>query len=370
MTDSNMIPVDHPGSFIKEELEERGWLQRDLSFVLGVPEQAVNLIIAGKRGISAEMAKALGKAFDVPAEFFANLQKLYDLSRAGEPDPSIERRAQLQGTVPLREMIKRGWLEDGSTEAIELQVRDLFEEGARIRFAAKKTDYDDVPAAQLVWLFRVRQIARGMTVEKYSEGRLRAALEKLRNLLAAPEETRHVPRVLSEAGVRFVIVEKLAGSKIDGVCTWLDDNSPVIGLSLRYDRIDNFWFVLRHEIEHVLKRHGLTKAIIDSDLEGDNADPEKAENEEERIANAAASEFCVPAAKMQSFYARKYPYFSERDVVGFAKVLHVHPGLVVGQLQHRTGKFAFLRKYLERVSSHVVPGAVVDGWGEGVPSSR
>ncbi|MFX8692489.1 hypothetical protein ABTM44_18400, partial [Acinetobacter baumannii] len=72
----------------------------------------------------------------------------------------------------------------------------------------------------------------------------------------APEETRNVPRLLQEAGVRFVIVEGLPGSKIDGVCFWLDDKSPVIGMSLRFDRIDNFWFVLRHECAHVLHGHG------------------------------------------------------------------------------------------------------------------
>ena len=47
--------------------------------------------------------------------------------------------------------------------------------------------------------------------------------------------------------------EALPSSKIDGVCLWLDQHSPVIGMSLRFDRIDNFWFVLGHEIEHALK---------------------------------------------------------------------------------------------------------------------
>ena len=56
--------------------------------------------------------------------------------------------------------------------------------------------------------------------------------EELELVLIDPEETRHVPRILSECGVRLVIVEGLPNGKIDGVCTWLDKNSPVIGLSL------------------------------------------------------------------------------------------------------------------------------------------
>ncbi len=69
--------IMHPGAYIKEEMEERDWSQRDLAFILGCSEQAINPILNGKRGISPEMAKALGDAFDVPAEFFANLQQAY-----------------------------------------------------------------------------------------------------------------------------------------------------------------------------------------------------------------------------------------------------------------------------------------------------
>src|SRR5688572_1269822 len=121
------LHVPHPGEFIREELDARGWTQRDLAFVLGVPEQAVNMIVTGKRGISPDMAKAFGTAFDVPAEFFSNLQNAYDLSRARAPDPAIERRALLQKTYPIREMIKRGWLEASETSLLEAQLMRFFE---------------------------------------------------------------------------------------------------------------------------------------------------------------------------------------------------------------------------------------------------
>ena len=103
----NITDVPPPGYFIREELEARDWSQRDLAYVLGVPEQAVNMIISGKRGITADMAKALGGAFDVSPEFFANLQKAYDLSQARDPDPNVVRKARLQSQYPIREMIKR-----------------------------------------------------------------------------------------------------------------------------------------------------------------------------------------------------------------------------------------------------------------------
>jgi len=80
LADKNWI--EHPGSFLKEELDERGWTQLNLAYILGCPVQSINLIINEKKGISPEMAKALSKAFSISAEFFSNLQKHYELSKA------------------------------------------------------------------------------------------------------------------------------------------------------------------------------------------------------------------------------------------------------------------------------------------------
>ena len=75
----NMAAVDHPGTFILEELEARGWSQVDLAFILGISPSQLSPILKGKIGISYDMAVALADAFDVSADFFANLQKQYEL---------------------------------------------------------------------------------------------------------------------------------------------------------------------------------------------------------------------------------------------------------------------------------------------------
>jgi HTH-type transcriptional regulator/antitoxin HigA len=172
-----------------------------------------------------------------------------------------------------------------------------------------------------------------------------------------------------EAGVRFVIVEGLPGGKIDGVCFWLDEKSPVIGITLLHDRIDNFWFVVRHEIEHVLRRDGMEIEVIDIDLAKSMGSNASSMSQQERVANAAAAEFCIPQKDMASFIARKNPFFAERDVLGFAKRIQVHPGLVVGQIQHATGRWELLRRHLAKIRPHVLPGAIVDGWGQVAPVS-
>jgi HTH-type transcriptional regulator / antitoxin HigA len=136
---------------------------------------------------------------------------------------------------------------------------------------------------------------------------------------------------------------------------------------LRYDRIDNFWFVLRHELEHVLRRHGLTAMMVDAELEGDRAGTGSNIIEEERTANEAALDFCVPQKKMDSFVARKAPFFYERDIIGLSNVLQIHPGLVAGQLQYRTGRFDRFREHLIKIRHTVTAGAIVDGWGNVAP---
>ena len=316
--------MKHPGHYIKEEMEERDWSQRDLAFILGVSEQAINPILNGKRGISPEMAKALGEAFDVPAEFFANLQQAYDLAQATTPDPSVAVRSRMQSNYPVREMIKRGWIEQSDAAMLEIQLKRFFDapttdEIPYFAHAAKKSGPVgvEISPAQCAWLHRVRQIAKSISVPAYSEKALRQAVtHELPSLLYAPDETRQVPKLLLDCGVKFIIVEKLPNAKIDGVCFWLD-GTPVIGMSMQHDRIDNFWFVLRHECEHALKGHGKGQesGMIDLDLDGVGA--ALSISEEERIANEAASNFCAPSDKLDSFLKRKNPYYYEKDVVAF-----------------------------------------------------
>lgn len=201
-------------------------------------------------------------------------------------------------------------------------------------------------------------------MQRYEETKLRAALKDLRALLIDPELVREVPIILASAGVRLVFVESLPNSKIDGVCTWLSEEEPVIALSLRYDRLDNFWFVLRHEIEHVLRGDGKDLAVIDDlDVEEGSALPP-----EEVAANTAAQEFCLPSDRLRSFIERKYPYISERDVVAFSSVAEVHPAIVVGQIQRQLKKYSFLRKYLVPVRKFIMQESIVDGWGVVAPS--
>lgn len=361
--------AEPPGVYIREELEERGWSQRDLAFILGYSEQTITKVISGKSGISAEMAKALGEAFGTSASLWAGLQKEWELREARDPDPSIKARAGLQTKYPIREMIGRGWLEEAEQSVLEMQYNRFFEraENDNVSFAAaaRKTHDDRHSPEEMAWLYRVRQLGRDIVAPPYSVERLRDALPRLRALMVDADDIRFVPEILAECGVRFVIVEKLNNCKIDGVCTWIGDE-PVIGMTIRHNRLDNFWFVLIHEIEHVLHGHGKNGSeIIDSNLDDPyvQAIADTDVMEQEALADHAAKNFAFPHEKLISFYNRKAPYIAEKDVVGFSSLNEVHPAIVVGQIQFLKKDYAWLRRWLVAVKQHILPASVVDGFG-------
>jgi HTH-type transcriptional regulator/antitoxin HigA len=282
----------------------------------------------------------------------------------------------LFSSLPVNEMIKRGWLNATSTrdiKRVEAELARFFgvtslENMEVLPHAARRANVGaDVTPPQLAWLYRVRQIASDMIVAPFTRAKAVDAVGHLSSLLLSVEEARKVPRILSEAGIRFVLVESLAAAKIDGVCFWLNHNAPVIGLSMRHDRIDNFWFVLRHELEHVIRGHGRNAIVVDAELERERAGVGPGIADEERIANQAASDFCVPSKQLQQFVARKAPLFPNRDILGFARTLSIHPGLVAGQLQHQMGQYERFRNHLVKIRHAVAPSAMVDGWGDVAP---
>lgn len=357
-----------PGEFLREELEARNWTQTELAEIIGRPVRLINEIIAGKKAITPETAIQLGESLGTGPEVWMNLESQYQLSKVQIESDLIARRAHLYGLFPVREMVKRGWITASKRiDVLEQQFLSFFElkqldDPVAFCHAAKKSDAEAAPTTlQLAWLRRARQVASELVTRPYDEAALRRALMKLSALRTAPEETRHVARVLDECGVRFVVVEPIAGTKIDGACFWLSDERPVVAMTLRLDRIDNFWFVLRHELEHVLQRHGRERGfILDQEID---AEPSGQINDEEKAANLAGAQFSLDQAELIDFVARVSPFFKEERVLQFAQRLNIHPGLVVGQLQRRLRRFDLFRKHQVKIRSFVTSSARTDGWG-------
>lgn len=361
-----------PGEFIRDELEARGWTQADLAQIMGRPLRLVNELIAGKKQITPDTARGLSQAFgDDDPLYWMNLDSAYRLANSQPADESVARRSKLYSRFPVRELMKRNWIEPSDNlDVVEHRVCRFYriksiDEQPDFAHAAKVTQtdaaqYDERNDLQWAWLYRAKELAEAAHSSPYSETNLRKALARLRALLVAPEELRRLPTILAEAGVRFVIVEFLPGAKIDGAAFWLND-TPVIALSIRFDRVNNFWFVLRHEIEHILNRDG--QVTIDVELT-ERLQSKGALPPEEILANAAAAEFLIPKSELDSFITRVRPLYSEQRILLFAKRIGVHPGIVVGQLQHRDEiPYTHFHKHLVKIREIVTQTALTDGWG-------
>lgn len=356
-----------PGEFLKDALENFGWTQTEFAEIIGRPTRVVNEIIAGKRSVTPETARELAAGLGTSAQYWLNLESAYQLSKVPQVSDRIEREAELRRRFPVRQMIKRGWIDDSSDPiALERDTLAFFNLRAvndpiEFNLAARKNSHaDDITELQWAWIFRVKQLASALSVPKYSETKLRSALADLELLMMAPEEIRHVPRILSEAGVRFVVVEPIPGSEIHGVCFWLDEASPVIGLTLKGDYIDRVWFTIRHEIEHVLNGDGKDRIIADSFEEGSDLDRPAYE----KVADDAAAEFCVPQASLNHFIARHHPAYKEANFIGFARLMSRHPGIIAGQLQRRINDHRLFKKHQPRVRDILVSTALTDGYGK------
>ena len=341
-----------PGEIIQQHLAARGWTQRTLSVVLGIGESSITRLLRGAQPIDAALAVALEEILGVPADQLLMRQAAGELARARtaqQPDPQRAARARLYGDLPLRDMIKRGWL-----NADDLRDAEQADAALLRLFGAQKIEDIDRLApskSELIrsaWLARVRQLATHMHAPPYSPQSLEAALPELQRLLRDAESVAEVPRLLLDRGIRLVLVEALPGAPVDMTCFWLDRRSPVIGLSLRDDRIDKCWLLLRQALEHVRQQ---TECILPS-VEG-AADP----------CAEIAAEFCVPSDALDAFVARRSPFIAKRDMIAFADELGVHPGILAGALQARTGRYEHFASYQVKVRPIIAPDAVCDGWG-------
>lgn len=359
----------HPGEYIRDELEARGWSQAAFALILGWRPNVVQDVLKGTRSISLDMAKALGAAFGTDPQLWLNLQSAYQLAMSPKQDESIKRKAQMFGTYPIREMQNRGWLSN-TDDAGQLQGElcallgvSRLDEQPSLKYAARKSDdYSCTTPTQQVWLARARQLATRLSVErKYNDNTHANMMRELSQLKNEPEAVRHVPKILAKHGIRFMAIEGIKKSFIDGACFWLDKHSPCVALSLRWDRIDAFWFNLAHELGHIKFRHG---DIVDIYMFGEDSKTVGTRPDEEKAADDFATAFLVDQANLNSFIARNHPLYSKLYVMAFAIQNDVHPGIVVGQLQHR-GKLPWknLRGLLVKIRSHISSTALTDGWG-------
>jgi len=363
-----------PGELIREELEARGWSQQDLADRMGKSHVLVSEVVNAKRSITLDTALALATAFGTSAELWVNLNAQHQLAVAKpkKANASAPLRNRLYSKAPVRDMIKRGWIrEDKDLEILKKRVLAFTEQSSldgewEFDHAARKSGaYGITTPKQFAWLCRARHLARTVTVARqWRANQLDELVAELQRLILSAPALQQLPRVLSDFGIRFVVVERLPGMKMDGATFWIEDG-PVIAVSLTFNRIDNAWHTIMHEVAHVANNDRLA---VDVEVLGDDGDKPEAE----KRADEFAVNTLVPQDRLNDLCIRVGPLHSQTRVVGFASLIHVHPGIVVGQLHHRGRanrglEYTHLRRLLIPIRQFITDNALTDGWGKVVP---
>jgi HTH-type transcriptional regulator / antitoxin HigA len=325
--------VPPPGRILSRELEARGWTQKDLAEITGRPSQTINEIIQAKKQITPETALELGEAFGTSAEFWTNLETKYRLhqARKDKQEREIARKSYLYSLAPIAELIKRGWLEaSDDLEKLEKRVCDFFgisaiEEppklGINFRCAQERNPEE---IAQFAWAKQVENLAKQQSVGHFDRKQLKAAIPNILACAERPEDVAQVPELLRSLGIHFVIVPHLSKTYLDGAAFYLAKH-PVVALTLRYDRIDSFWFTLMHELGHLVAGHQGSYLDDLSNL---------ALNDKEAEANQLAANWLIDPLALQEFVVKHQPRLSRRAIEHFAQSQNRHPGIILGRLHN------------------------------------
>ncbi len=320
----------------------KGLSQRQLADALGLKEQQIQRYEAEKYASAnlhrlAEVARALGLNINEVAEFRATSQEPLD----------IENDTLAWDQFPIKEMYRRNWFEGFSgslDEAIsnaEELVREFVKNSLdkpvraaarqRVRLGGSVNWY-----ALLAWQCRIIALAKKEKItNKYNQRTITDKwLTELAHLSCKEDGPKTAIEYLRNSGIRVVIESHLPQTHLDGAAFLLSDGSPVIGMTLRYDRLDNFWFVLFHELVHINKHlhRGDIESIFD-DLDS-NAD------DIEQVADAQAGEILIPEDKWNTALARFVR--SEDSIRDFASELGIHPSIVAGKIRREAKNHTIL----------------------------
>lgn len=328
-----------PGEYLAEVLDDLGMPQADLARRMGRPAQAINEIVKGAKLLTPETALQLERVVGVPAHVWLGLEAEYRLALARQADAQqLTQETQLLDAFPYKQMVELACVVPARRAEHKVQelrrffgVASLAQLGQvpayapafRVRGGARRPSQYGLAA----WLHCGYVQAREVEAMPFREPALRAALPKIRKLTLAPTETlAAVLRTqLADCGVVFALFPHFPRTYAQGATFWITPRQKAVVLSsIRGKWADIFWFSLFHELGHLLL-HGNTTFV---EVEGPRTVHDGAEDE----ADAFARDALIPAADYTTFVSARD--FSDNAIAQFASSVEIHPGVVVGRLQH------------------------------------
>ena len=272
----------------------------------------------------------------MPARFWTNLEAQYREIRSRQ-DESAALEADLPWLMelPIAHLQKRGLLAKATgvdllREALAffgVATRDAWKTVWATPTAYRKSRvHDSDPYSLAAWL-RIGELESvSVDAEPFDRRALRDAIPRLRSLTTLEPKAWHpqLVAICAAAGVVVVFEPEVPGSRVCGAVRWIDSDRALVMMSLRYKWADVFWFSFFHEIAHVLLHDRKRLTFVDGP-------PENGEHDElELEANAFASRTLIPT----EFDSILPELRTKAAIRSFAAQIGVHPGIVLGRLQH------------------------------------
>ena len=333
-----------PISAIKFRMEEAGLTQRDLVPLIG-SRAKVSEVLSGKRELTMSMARALHEHLGVPADAL--------LKKPGAtfgPVPTLDELRRF----PWREMVNRKWLEhrsnlrdyaeemygilEGRAGGKGVMTPALLRENGHRRMNAKTNHY-----ALWAWCLQVLGNANENLPQcGYVPGVVdETFLREVAQCSTTADGPLNAREYLADHGIALVVEKHLKNTYLDGAVLCLGDGRPVIGLTLRYDRIDNFWFTLMHELAHVslhLEDNGKAAFFDDLDL--------KESSQIEQEADETAENALIPPGLWECSAAREHP--TPMAVYELSQRAGVHMAVAAGRVRYEHKNYRLLSQFVGR----------------------
>jgi HTH-type transcriptional regulator/antitoxin HigA len=326
------LQLPSPLDAIRFRMEQLGLTQKDLIPFIGSASK-VSEVLARKRPLSLQMIRALNLGLGIPAKVLLQ----------SEPQDSETSDVPDWAKFPAKEMFRRGWIASEADRSVRtfiepwlgaLTLSALFKKTQHIR-GNRKSD----PYALIAWTVRVVERARlgrlttTFSIDVFSESFFRD-LGRLSIYSTGP---RLAVEYLQRFGITLIIEPPLPRTYLDGAAI-LDPAEPVIGLTIRHDRVDNFWFTLFHELAHVWKHMNRGLDVFYDDLDTLPQDDRETE------ADATARNTLIPVDVWESSPASR---LRSRDAVEhLARKLEISQAIVAGRIRRAYNSYSILGEFV------------------------
>lgn len=324
-TERIQVSLPTPVQAIRFRMEQGGLSPRDLEPYLGTRAR-VSEVLRGTRPLSIDMIRALHRHLDIPAEVL-----IAEPGTRTAPEPS---RAALDKLVEMGFLNGRGGLSDLMARAFGPVPAAAMLRKTRTERTNAKTDAGALQA----WCAAVLLQAKAAKVKAAGRPCDANVARELAALSPHDDGPQRAVAFLARLGIVLVVLEHLPGTYLDGAVLRRSDGVPVIALTLRHDRIDNFWFTLLHELAHVCLHLDRSIDMILDDLEISG------ENEIEAEADAFARDALVPP----DVWASAHPDMEQTELAALAARAGVHVAIAAGRWQRENRDYRRFSRLIGR----------------------